>query len=244
VVAVSSENQGIAMAFMALLMLRLGLTDEHLLFVKPAMRPWLICAGAVLALLAVTTFFRKRPAEPTDRDTSGGHVHVPPRLAYLLALPFAAVFIVTPAPLGAFAVSRQAARTPPPPAQGGGAYAYPALLPPVNGAYEMGLTDFVSRALYDDRRQMRDKLIRLTGFVTPDPSGRGFHLTRFVLSCCAADGVPVSVAIRSPRRPAVDTWTVVEGRWVPHTPGTEPDMPVLAAEAVRPIAQPEDPYEG
>ncbi|MEY2478342.1 MAG: hypothetical protein QOG87_3657 [Actinomycetota bacterium] len=236
----SNQNQGIVMAFIAMLMLRLSLTDEYLLFVKAAMRPWLITAGAVLALLAVTTFYR-RPAATAEHGD--GHAHGGPRLAFLLALPFAAVFVVTPAPLGAFAAARQTPRTPPPPSQTAG-YVYPALLPPVNGAYEMGLTDFIARSLYDDKHQMAGKPIRLTGFVTPALNGSGFRLTRFVISCCAADGTPVYVDVRTIRSPAADTWVVVEGMWSPASSGAAAETPVLTAKSIRVIPQPSDPYEG
>jgi uncharacterized repeat protein (TIGR03943 family) len=234
---VSRRSQGFVIGFVGLRVLRLSLTDEYLLFVKPAMRPWLVAAGLILLCLAVGAF--RRPAG----TTAEGHGHGAPLLAYLLVVPFAAALVVAPAPLGAYAAGRQSARTPPAPSAASG-YEYPPLPPPVAGAYEMGLTDFLSRALYDSGHQMEGKTLRLTGFVTPDPEAQGFRLTRFVISCCAADGVPVYVSVRTDRALAPDTWVVVEGTWKPTASGRQPEIPVLRATAIRRIAQPADPYEG
>jgi uncharacterized repeat protein (TIGR03943 family) len=91
--------------------------------------------------------------------------------------------------------------------------------------------------------------IRLLGFVTPQPRGLGgYLLTRFAISCCAADATALRVAIRGDlvARPS-DTWLEVEGRWQQRTDDS-PDQPaadtaVLMAESVRAIKQPSEPYE-
>ena len=59
--------------------------------------------------------------------------------------------------------------------------------------------------------------VRLVGFVTHDPNAPegGFALTRFYVSCCAADALPFSVRIRPPADvvdPQENDWLEVSGR--------------------------------
>jgi uncharacterized repeat protein (TIGR03943 family) len=242
---VSGEHQAALMGMVAALLLRLGLTDDHLLFVKPAMRPWLVVAGGVLVVLALTRLLAARSAGVADEHSDAGHgPHGGGWLPWLMAIPFAAVVVVPLAPLGSYMAMRQAPRTPPPPESS--VEGFPPLAPPVDGARELTLMEFSSRALYDTERHMEGETVRLTGFVTP-ASGRhdDFLLTRMVLSCCAGDGAPVQVAVRGLDQPApaADTWLVVEGTWLPHPRGREPDVPALQATTTRPIPRPTDPYE-
>jgi uncharacterized repeat protein (TIGR03943 family) len=124
-------------------------------------------------------------------------------------------------------------------------YTYPPLPPAVDGAVEMHIADFTSRAVYDHQRQMEGVLVRLEGFVTPDPEGPGdtFLLTKFMLACCAADGLPVSVRAHglSPI-PAADTWLRVEGYWIPHTGDTLPPYDEFEIRTSEEIPVPADPY--
>ena len=50
-------------------------------------------------------------------------------------------------------------------------------------------------------------------------------LTRFLVSCCAADGVPIQVAVRGVEQSLPDdTWVVTEVVW------REPDIPYIEIE--------------
>jgi uncharacterized repeat protein (TIGR03943 family) len=243
------------MVLMASLLLRISLTDEYLIFLKRSMRPWLVASGIVLAVLGVVRFVAAArtptpeapaPEEHDDNDHEHSHDHGS-QLAWLLILPFVVVFAAAPQPLGAFAASRQPARTPPPPSVGIGMDYPPLHAAGPDGVHELLLIDFVARAIYDDRAQMKGEPVRLVGFVAPDPNGgpHGFLLTRFALSCCAADGRPIQVAIRRVPHdvPPPDTWVVVEGTWLPDPSGHEPRTPALAAKSLRIVPKPAAPYE-
>jgi uncharacterized repeat protein (TIGR03943 family) len=248
------ENQAIQLALTATVLLRLGTTDDHLRYVKAGMRPWLLTAGIVVAILAVTRGLEALRTGNTDDDPDSDHAvqdddaHGGGNLPWLLLLPFLAVVFVGPAPLGAFSAARQTPRVSPPPAD---AANFPPLPDLVDGAHELTLIDFTDRALYDTDRQMAGQPIRLTGFVTPAP-GAGHDtdllLTRFILSCCAADGIPIQVRITGLPGPVPppDTWLAVEGTW---QPDAEPDRAdaetaTLVATTIRQIPQPANPYEG
>lgn len=91
---------------------------------------------------------------------------------------------------------------------------------------EIRVLEFVNRAIWDDERAMEGVTMRLEGLVVNDPEvPDGFLLTRFLVSCCAADGVPVQVAIRNvPDKFADDTWVIADVIW------RESDIPYMEIE--------------
>jgi uncharacterized membrane protein YcgQ (UPF0703/DUF1980 family) len=68
-------------------------------------------------------------------------------------------------------------------------------------------------------------------------------LTRFKLACCAADAYPVQVDIVDAGIAAVtkDSWAEVEGTFASGTSNGR--IPHLRAIAVRPVPEPDAPYE-
>lgn len=260
------EARGVILALVAVMLLRLSLTDEYLLYVKSSMRPWLIISGALLAALSAIDLFgwfaRPDTHDQTDPlhhdrlhdhdDDHTGHRHGV--LPWILAAPFVVVFAIGPSPLGAFMAQRQpaterinteAASSTADADDDAPVYRYPDLPEPVDGAVELRITDFVSRAAYDSEQQMDGVLVRLEGFVTPDDDGDGdtFLLTKFVLSCCAADGFPVSIRAHGlDPLPVADTWLRVEGFWLPHETEQLPPFDEFEVVSVEEIPVPENPY--
>jgi uncharacterized repeat protein (TIGR03943 family) len=85
--------------------------------------------------------------------------------------------------------------------------------------------------------------VDLTGFVSDGEGGPEgtFALSRFYVSCCAADAIPYTAAV-DPEEAGVgaydrDTWLHVEG--VLERRG---DDIVVVAEAIEPADEPDDPY--
>ena len=73
----------------------------------------------------------------------------------------------------------------------------------------MRVIDFVDRAIWDTEGSTEGITVRLEGLVVNNEElDDGFLLTRFLVSCCAADGVPVQVAVRG-----LDT-TFEDDEWV------------------------------
>jgi uncharacterized repeat protein (TIGR03943 family) len=253
VAAVREEAHGGIMLALGVLAIRLALSDAYLAYVKPGLKPFLILAGLVLVGLggAVLLDWRRLGEGHGDGDTDGeserhsynhGHGRGPaPAVAWLLVLPVLAIALIAPAPLGAFAARRQPANVFVPPAA-----ALPPLPAPTGGAVDLTLSEFGLRAIYDAQRSLAGVPVRLVGFAAPDPQGDGYLLVRFVLTCCAADGRPVRVAIRGaePPYPKADTWIEVIGTWRPGPTGGESGRPPeLVAQQVRPVPAPERPYE-
>ena len=236
--------------------LRLGLTDAYLRYVKPSLQPWLITAGVILVVLGISGIVtarrlrEAREAEPEEPDEGHGHgfhaaeSHAPPGAAWLLVLPVLAIFLISPAPLGSYAASRSSAKLTAPKA------AFPPLRSEVNGAIPLTLREYSLRAAYDDTDAMGGKTVRLTGFITPHGKDE-FFLTRFVLNCCAADGVAIKVRLLDlpPPAPSADQWFEITGTPV-EMPRNEAGQVLLNNRAVdfrvvsmRPIPQPTQAYE-
>ena len=88
---------------------------------------------------------------------------------------------------------------------------------------------------------------KVTGFVVyvPNLPAQYFLLTRFVITCCAADVYPVSLPIKLPTgdRTAYkpDTWLEVTGQMTTEQLNNQRQL-TIAAKSLTPIAEPKDPY--
>jgi uncharacterized repeat protein (TIGR03943 family) len=85
----------------------------------------------------------------------------------------------------------------------------------------------------------------VVGFVYPDaslPDGQ-FFVSRFILSCCAADGYAVGMIVESPDGNALeaDTWVKVSGSVDVVSYNGRPS-PLIRAEAIEVVPQPDQPY--
>ena len=233
------RTQGAMLLVVGATALWLGLSDASLAYVRAALRPPLAASGAVLLALAAATL---RGGPQPRRATPAGHGHGG-RLGagWLLILPVLVLLLVAPPALGSYAASRQAPRA------GGPVGAFPPLPDPVDGAVPLPVSEFVSRALYDQRRSLEGARVRVLGFATPGDDG-GYRLARFNVFCCAADAEAYEIAVRGdPSRRQADQWLLVEGRWLPEPPVTRiapsSRRPVLVADAVTPVRPPTDRYE-
>ena len=223
--------------------LRLGLTDAHLSYIQPAMGPVLTLAGAVLVGLGGVILLRPGRGRLTAAGQHGhghGHGHgAGSRVGWLLVAPILAIAVVAPSPLGAYASSRAPTTLPVPTRNFG------PLPAASNGAVDLALTEFVGRARSGQGQSLQGASVRLIGFATANARGDGFLLTRFVISCCAADARPVRVAVRGgqPPWPTPDTWLEVTGTWRPETRSAEDTRPpTLDLTSLRTISPPANQY--
>jgi uncharacterized repeat protein (TIGR03943 family) len=219
-------------------LLRIALDGDFARYVKLALRPYLIVAGAVIVVVALLTLAESlRRPEP---HAGPAHRHGRFDVAWLLTVPMAVLLYVGPPAVGAFAAARTgsalAATTDP---------AYPPL--PAGDPLVMSVVDFASRAVFDERHSLAGRTVALTGFLTSAPGGE-FYLTRMVISCCAADAAPIKVGLTGalPAGAASDTWVRVTGALSAHT-GTDPingaTVPFLAITSAVVVTVPARPYE-
>jgi len=238
------RTQGVMLLTVGGMALWLGLSDATLSYVRAWLRLPLAASGVVLLALALATlrWGSGKEEEPAGHDH--GHGDRGPRSAWLLVVPVLVLLLVAPPALGSYAASRRA-----PGAGGDPSGDFPALPEAVGGAVPLAVSEFVSRALYDQRQSLAGVRVRMLGFVTPaDKPGDGYRLARFNFFCCAADAGVYEVAVRgdsTPRR--ADQWLLVEGRWLPEpvATATAPSTrrPVLIVDSATPVGPPADRYE-
>jgi uncharacterized repeat protein (TIGR03943 family) len=153
-----------------------------------------------------------------------------------LLVPIVAVIAVPSAELGALAVSRKAP----------GAGAASTLAAP--SASERGRPpSFIDVYYANESVEYARSLgigegteLRLTGFVSESLGPDEFVLTRFYVSCCAADAIPYSVTVLTGANHAgfpENSWVRVSGEL-----GTDGDEFKLMAETLEEIEQPDSPY--
>ncbi|GAB2863443.1 TIGR03943 family protein [Streptomyces deserti] len=213
--------------------LHAGLTDLYLRYVKAGLRPLLLLAGAVLIATALATVWYERRRPP-----GGGHHHHEPRVSWLLALPVFALILVAPPALGSYSATHTGTALQKP-------FGFPDL--PATGPLRLGVADYAGRAVYDHGRSLRDRTVKVTGFVALDRSGAPY-LVRMALNCCAADAQPVKIALTGAIPPVLqpDTWLEVTGTYTPRR-ATDPvnngPIPYLRVTEARPVPTPRDPYD-
>ncbi|WP_457464661.1 TIGR03943 family putative permease subunit [Streptomyces sp. TE5632] len=244
--------------------LHAGLTDLHLRYVKAGLRPLLLLSGAVLVVTAAATVWyewrgthrrhdrdRERdreqdrnqgqgPVRDQDREDGHGHGHGhrEPRVAWLLALPVLALILVAPPALGSYSATHTGTALQKP-------FGFPDL--PAGDTLRLGVGEYAARAVHDDGRHLRDRTIRITGFVALDRAGTP-QLVRMSLSCCAADAQPVKIALTGEVPPVLrpDAWLEVSGTYTPRRtkdPVNDGPVPYFEVTAAKPVPAPRDPYD-
>jgi len=70
-------------------------------------------------------------------------------------------------------------------------------------------------------------------------------ISRFILTCCAADAYPVSLPVKLPNSRSAykpDTWLEIQGQMITETLDNKRQL-VLQASALKPIDEPQNPYD-
>jgi uncharacterized repeat protein (TIGR03943 family) len=215
------RTQRLILLLFGAILLRLASGDALLRYVRPGARLPVLAAGAMLVLITVVTATRRRTGAAS-------------RLQWAVLVPALAVAVVTPPALGPASADRPPP-TPPRPARG-----FPRL--PTGDPVDIGLVDIVLRSLWGAGDSLRGRVLQTVGFVSHVAPG-SFVLTRFVITCCAADAQPYDVEVRwrgpPPQRGA---WVEVSARFVGRSAGNRL-VPRVVAAAVSAVPAPADPYE-
>jgi putative membrane protein len=241
---VNRQAQAVVLLLLGGAVLRAGLTDLYLRYVKAGLRPLLLVVGVVLIAAAIATFwYERRPAhatkddQPESRDP-GGHVHREPATAWLLLLPLCALVVVVPPALGSYAADRTGTALQPPPGF---------VTLPAGDPVRISVLDYATRAVYDHGRSLGDRRVEITGFIAV--AGRGVPiLTRMFLSCCAADAQPVKVGLsgKVPAGLQPDTWLDVVGTYTNEQIKDDVNggpIPFINVSRARTVPAPPDQYE-
>jgi uncharacterized repeat protein (TIGR03943 family) len=233
-------------------LVKLGISDELMLYVRPAARPWVLLAGIALVVLAgwsLLSLLRGHPAEPevdatpetqvpaTDPDSAAvphGHGHgAAPKTGWLVLAPVLAILIVAPPALGAFTANRA-------PAVNAAATGRTASLVAGTTPVQLPMLSFLLLST-GKPAALTGRQVTLEGFVRERRPG-GFALARLVITCCAADASTATVNIHTSAAPPIGSWVRVTGTFAGMDSGAG-QIPSLAANSVTAIAQPKDPYD-
>ena len=209
-------------------MLALGAITARLLwdggygwFVQQRMRYPLI--GAAVVLLAFGIYELWFGYREVQEDEEAEKRSAGPVVGWLLVLPLVVLLSVAPTGLGAAAADRVGNYTPTDSSREF------APLDTSAGPVELAVFDFIDRAYWDDSGSLEGTTVRMEGLVVNDPElPDGFRLTRFLVSCCAADGVPIQVVLHDTGPPLPnDAWVVADVVW------RRPDVPYVEQEGER-----------
>ncbi|NHC23897.1 TIGR03943 family protein [Nocardioides sp. IC4_145] len=232
--------QALLLALLAVVLVRLSVTGEHLRYVADWMR-WPLLASAVLLLAAA--------AGPLVAAVRGGahdrgddhvhkhdheHGHGVPLVTWLLVLPALVAVVVDPPELGSYLAERRAGDTT--------MVAEPDEVTVLDGSQlaAVPLDEFIWRA-QEGGATLEGQPVTLTGFVSYG-GDRSWFVTRMAISCCAADAAAYRVQVEGPERPARDQWVEVDGTYVVGSGTAADTAPSIAVTEVRPVAAPEQTY--
>ena len=219
---------GIVLVAWSTFFVYLWVSGEAVRFIGPR-TSWVVPFGAVAlgatSILYLSSALRSRSEPVTAREALAHFVTV---------LPIVAVLVVPAPSLGALAASKKTASIS---LAGGGT-----LAPPGGSSGPLSFIDVHYAAISDHYAQSagiaEGTPLRLTGFVTHDPDdAAGFRLTRFYISCCAADAIPYSVHVATDRAFENDRWLEIEGVLTETADGFS-----LVPERLDEVAPPESPY--
>ncbi|MGH3898865.1 MAG: TIGR03943 family putative permease subunit [Pseudonocardiaceae bacterium] len=232
------ETQNVLLVLLGGALLKIAWNGSYLRYVKPSLLPFLVAAGMVILALGLIAIVRdvRAAQRPADHDDHPDHAG---RSPWLLLLPVLAIFLVAPPALGADTVSRSASVAPQ-----RSFVDFPPL--PAGPAPAMRMSDFVTRAVWDEADTLNGRQVRLLGFVVHGDQG-ATYLGRLVIACCAADATPLKVRLEGRNGLASlpqDGWFEVRGQLVPGSakPNTR-FTPTFTVSDLRPVPAPTEPYE-
>ncbi|MDQ4009796.1 MAG: TIGR03943 family protein [Actinomycetota bacterium] len=244
------ETQNVLLVLLGGALLKITWNGSYLHYVKPSLLPFLVSAGVVILALGLIAIVRDARAalNHTDHDDHPGHddqqghdhhTDHAGRSPWLLLLPVLAIFLVAPPALGADAVSRSASVAPQQ-----SAVSFPPL--PAGPVPALRMSDFVTRAVWDDAGSLNGRQVRLVGFVVHDDHGITY-LGRLVMACCAADARPMKIRLDGRSGLASlpqDGWFEVRGQLVPGSARSDSGFaPTFTVSDLRPVPAPAEPYE-
>jgi uncharacterized repeat protein (TIGR03943 family) len=238
---VNRQAQGWVLLVFGYAVLHASLTGLYLRYVRAGLRPLLIGAGVVLIVVAVVTlWYEYRPPRwSRGHQSDPGPGDPEPRIAWLFVLPLLALIVVVPPALGSYAADRSGTSLPRP-------FGFPPL-PSGHDPLQLTVLDYASRAVYDGGHSLGVRPVKITGFVTLGDGGRPY-LARMVLNCCAADALPVKVALSGQVPPTLrpDLWLEVVGTYSKKLVKDEVNdaaIPSIDVSQAKTIKAPDDQYE-
>lgn len=197
---------------------------------------------AVLAQTLFTEIKRSRQRKEDDHDHDHGHDHEPVSAnLWFMLLPLLIGVLIPARPLDSSALATKGFNTNAP-------------LVSADSSAQLFETDSEERTILDwiklfnyqsDLEQFIGQKASVIGFVyfTEELGENQFFVSRFVVSCCAADGFAIAMVGEWPQAATLekDAWVLVKGPIKIITLNDRP-VPLIQAESVQSVPVPEQPY--
>ncbi|KAA2267181.1 TIGR03943 family protein [Solihabitans fulvus] len=250
---------GLLTALAGVVLGKLVLSGAHTAYVRPSMGPYLLASAALLAAAGLWTTARALSARPPtpdhDHDHENGRLGITP-VSLLLVVPLLLAYLVGHPGLNAATADTEGISAAPPQVQAqpqGRSTSYAPLQTGPDGTARLSLLETIQRGLSNDGETLRGHRIRVQGFLTKPQGEPGTAtLSRYVISCCAADAFLASVDLSWPQspppKPSTGQWyeVIAEFTSVDHSPA-DPAQPRVHLTVVPggdlKIPDPADPYE-
>ncbi|GBO53851.1 hypothetical protein APA_1799 [Pseudanabaena sp. lw0831] len=233
-----------AIAAWGITLLKLWLAGQLYLLVHPNYIPLTISAGIGLTVVGIAEAWRVAKRRQGYTNTQQHVALIKPSLSSSLLLIVAIVALcINPRPFTSEkAIHRGVidniadART------------IPKSFRSSNRPEERTLVEWVRTiSAYPEPDAYKGQKVKLTGFVVhaPDQPDNMFLITRFVITCCAADVYPVSLPVKITESRSIyppDRWLQIEGQADVETSNGKRQV-VIVASNITAIAEPKNPYD-
>ncbi|MBW4444440.1 MAG: TIGR03943 family protein [Plectolyngbya sp. WJT66-NPBG17] len=238
----------VAIAAWGLAILKFWLTNELFLLIHPNYKILTIAAGfSLLAVSGVKGFFvwkASRNARPIQSDLPHITLFPPGVSSALLLLVAIAGLLITPRPFASQTAIDRGVND---------SITLTRVRPQTFRASarteDKSLIDWIrTLQVYPEPDAYTGQKAKLQGFVvaTPEIPEQYFLLTRFVITCCAADVYPVRLPVKlttgTRSNYKVDSWLEVEGQMITETLAGKRQL-VVQANSLKPIPEPKNPYD-
>ncbi|WP_244927927.1 TIGR03943 family protein [Nocardioides sp. W7] len=232
-----TTTQGLVLAFLGVVLIRLAAGGNYLSFVTSWMQWPIIISGVLLIIVgAGPALGFPEPRHEAHGTTEERTEHGVPAVTWLLLLPGLIVFTVSPPALGAYLAERRVDDTP----AASPTSTFSAL--PAGDPVELELEEFIWRAQVDDGITLVGRSVRVSGFVTHDKDDN-WYVTRMSIGCCAADAVVIRVRVDNPVSPKRDSWVQVTGTWADGSGTDRREVPHILASDVVAVSAPRQTYQ-
>ena len=233
-----------AIAAWGITLLKLWLGGQLYLLIHPNYIPLTIIAGIGLTVVGIAEAWRvaKRRRGYTNNQQ---HVNlIKPSLSSSLLLIVAIVALcINPRPFTSEKAIHRGVID-----NIGDARTIPKSFRASNRPEERTLVEWVRTiSAYPEPDAYKGQKVKLTGFVVhaPDQSDNMFLITRFVITCCAADVYPVSLPVKiagSRSSYPTDSWLQIEGQTDVESSNGKRQV-IIVASNITAIAEPKNPYD-
>lgn len=234
--------QGLILLGLSIFFASKAANGQLLWYINARFVPLTIFGIIMLAILAQTIFSEIKRSRQREQQGEHNHDHTPaPAALWMLLVPLLIGILIPPRPLDSSAFATKGFNTSAPLLS---ADSSTQLFE--TASEERNVLDWIKLFNYEqDIAQFLGQKASVIGFVHFDEqlSGNQFFVSRFVVSCCAADGFAIAMAAEWDDASALqqDSWVLVKGD-IDSIMLNDRRVPMIVVESVQEVPVPNQPY--